>query len=46
MKVGECREILRADEVAPCGAEVQRFMVTYQVNEIKAMFPMVGGIQW
>jgi hypothetical protein len=38
LKVGECREVLRADKVVPCGAEVRRFMVIYQVNEVKAMF--------
>ncbi len=46
MKVGECGEVQRADKVVPCGAEVRRFMVIYQVSEVKAMFPMVGGIQW
>jgi hypothetical protein len=46
LKVGECGEVPRAEEVAPCGAEVQRFMVIYRVDEVKAMFPMVGGIRW
>ncbi len=34
------------DEVAPCGAEVWRFIVIDRVDEVGAMFPMVGGIWW
>jgi hypothetical protein len=43
LKVGKCLEVLRADKVAPCSAEVQGFMVIDRVDKFEAMFPMVGG---